>query len=382
MVTRDRPPTLSVVVPATDAPPTLGRCTAAIARAHEPPDEVIVVDGPSRLSAPAARNAGAARATGDVLVFVDADVEVHADAFTRVRGAFVADRGLTALHGSYDDRPDAPSTVSAFRNLLHHHVHQGAPGPSATFWTGLGAVRRDRFFAVGGFDEARYRTPSIEDIDLGHRLLSAGCRLRLDPLLQGTHLKRWTLPSMLWTDFARRGTPWVALQVRHRQVARTLNCSWRHRFSAGACVLAVFGALRGRPLVPAVALLALLGLNRSFYGLLVRRQGPARALAGVGLHGLHHLAAAAAVPAGLATVAAEAVGQRRSTTPAGAPPPGEPAGSDADERLRLVAGATAPLPPSVGRRGRFGRRGRRRLRSPGWSGRGRSSAAGPRRMAS
>ena len=32
-----------------------------------------------------------------------------------------------------------------------------------TFWGGCGAVRRSAFVAVGGFDEARYPRPQIED---------------------------------------------------------------------------------------------------------------------------------------------------------------------------------------------------------------------------
>ena len=174
---------------------------------------MLVVTDPS-LGASDARNAGAARATGDVLVFVDADVRVHPDALGRIRAAFDADPSLTALHGSYDDSPSHRSTVSAFRNLLHHHVHQANPGPAETFWTGLGAVRRDAFLAVGGFDAERYPHPSIEDIELGHRLVAAGGTLVLDPTVQGTHLKRWTLRSMVHTDFARRAVPWIALQVR------------------------------------------------------------------------------------------------------------------------------------------------------------------------
>jgi hypothetical protein len=41
----------------------------------------------------------------------------------------------------------------------HEHVdravHVSSPGPAATFWAGLGAIRRDAFDAVGGFDEWR-----------------------------------------------------------------------------------------------------------------------------------------------------------------------------------------------------------------------------------
>ena len=239
---------LSVVIPATDDPSTLPACRAALAASIDPADEIIVVDRPASLSASDARNAGALRAAGDVLVFVDADVEVHPDALGRIRAAFAHDPQLTALHGSYDDVTERAGTVSVFRNLLHHHVHQTGAGPAETFWSGLGAVRRTDFLEVGGFDGTRYPHPSIEDIELGHRLTVAGGRLRLDPTIQGTHLKRWTLRSMLWTDFARRGAPWVALQLRTRRIASTLNCSWRHRVSALVCAARpARGAHRGDP---------------------------------------------------------------------------------------------------------------------------------------
>ena len=132
-------------------------------------------------------------AKGDVVVFVDADVLPHADAFTTDPGAFEADPALTAVFGSYDDAPAEPGIVSQFRNLLHHHVHQQGAGEATTFWAGLGAVRADAFRAEGGFDAERYPLPSVEDIDLGTRLVADGGRILLDPLLQGTHLKRWTL---------------------------------------------------------------------------------------------------------------------------------------------------------------------------------------------
>ena len=131
---------VSVVIQATDDPSTLPACRAALAASMDPAHEVIVVDRPASLSASDARNAGALRATGDVLVFVDADVEVHADALGRIRAAFAQDPRLTALHGSYDDSPRAKGTISVFRNLLHHHVHQTGGGPAETFWSGLRAV--------------------------------------------------------------------------------------------------------------------------------------------------------------------------------------------------------------------------------------------------
>jgi hypothetical protein len=303
---------LSAIVPATNAPPSLRACVAAIEAADEPPDELIVVERAARPGPAAARNEGAARADADVLVFVDADVLVHADAFARIRLAFATAR-IDAVFGSYDDAPAAPDAVSGFRNLLHHHVHHSGAGEAATFWAGLGAVRTTAFDAVGGFDAFRYPDASFEDVELGMRLAAAGHRIRLDPTIQGTHLKRWTVVDMLRTDFGRRGVPWVELLLERRGELTALNLGWRHRLSAGAVVAGTAALATRRPGAAALAAATLVALNADFYALLVRRRGPGQALAGVGLHALHHLAGAAAVPAGAVRYWTSATSRSAST---------------------------------------------------------------------
>jgi GT2 family glycosyltransferase len=294
-------PSLAAIVPATDRPPTLERCVAAIRAAQEPPDEIIVVDQPAGAGAAAARNAGVARSRAEVLAFVDSDVVVRPETFARMRRAFAADRELCAVFGSYDDSPEAPGAVSGFRNLLHHHVHQSCAGRARTFWAGLGGVRRDAFVAAGGFDEDRYSDPSIEDIELGMRLADTGARIELDPALQGTHLKAWTLADAVRTDFARRGVPWVRLLWERRRIPTDLNLGWRHRASAAATLLGLAAIAVRRPVPAAAAALTLVALNRSLYALLLRRRGPAQAVAGIGLHALHHAVGVVSVPAGLLT---------------------------------------------------------------------------------
>jgi hypothetical protein len=289
---------LSVVVPATDAPATLDECIQAIEAAVESPPQLIVVDTPREAGPAAARNAGARRSSGDVIVFVDSDVAVHPDAFARIKAAFASDPTLTALFGSYDDDPRVGGVVSDFRNLLHHHVHQTAAGPATTFWAGLGAVRRDAFDASGGFDERNFPQPSIEDIDLGMRIVDQGGRIILDPLLQGKHLKQWTLAGMIDTDFAARGVPWVTLLLRRGSSSTALNLGWRHRTTAVASLALVTALARKRLPLSAGLLVLIITLNKSFYRLLLRQRGAAVAAAGLPLHIVHHLVGLAALPAG------------------------------------------------------------------------------------
>ena len=75
------------------------------------------------------------------------------------------------MFGTYDDTPREQALVSSFRNLLHHHVHTSNAGSATTFWAGVGAVRREAFVEVGGFDD---QLITMEDVEFGARLHAAG----------------------------------------------------------------------------------------------------------------------------------------------------------------------------------------------------------------
>ena len=278
---------------------TLDRVAAAVRRAAEPPEELIIVDQPPELGPAAARNLGSRRASGDIVVFVDADVEVHDDAFARIRAAFAGDADLAAVFGSYDDNPEDGGIVSDFRNLLHHHVHHQGAGVATTFWAGLGAIRRDVFLELGGFDEKRFPYPSVEDIELGMRLHMRGQRVILDPAIQGKHLKAWTFAEMIKTDLLRRGVPWLRLVLERRSGATALNLGWSHRVGTGASLLLLVGLARRKTRLVSGTLALLIVLDRPFYQLLLRRRRLRLVVAAMPLQLVHRLTAAAAVPIAL-----------------------------------------------------------------------------------
>ncbi len=241
----------------------------------------------------AARNRAADASRGDVLFFVDADVEIAPDAIERVRAAFDADPDLCGLFGTYDDSPAAPGLVSRFRNLLHHHTHVTHPGPAATFWAGCGAMRTSRFLAVDGFD-TRYERPSIEDIELGVRVAEMGGSLILDPALRCRHHKCWTLRSMIVTDVFQRAAPWTRLILGRHQLPAALNLDWAGRScgiaAVGLAVALLAAMVWPMTLVAAVACIAwIVALNGDFYGLCRRKGGLRFATGCVLLHALFFL---------------------------------------------------------------------------------------------
>ena len=189
-----------------------------------------------------ARNAGAALARGTWLVFIDADVVVHRDTLRKFADAGARDPGVVAVFGAYDSRPMARGVITEYRNLLHRYVHLQGSGDAETFWAGCGAVRRDWFLEAGGFDVEKYPRPQIEDIELGYRLRDRGGRIVLDPDIQATHLKRWTLAGMLRTDIRDRGIPWMRLLLERRGSARpTLNVGRAEALKVGLAGAALLG---------------------------------------------------------------------------------------------------------------------------------------------
>jgi hypothetical protein len=192
--------------------------------------------------------------------------------------------------GSYDLDPAAPGVVSQYKNLLHHYVHQHSKKNAATFWGACGAVRRDVFSLLGGFDE-RYRRPSVEDIEFGYRLRAAQYSIRLIRTLQVKHLKQWSFLSLLRSDILDRALPWTELILQYRQLHNDLNLRHSDRVSVVLvfCLisLAFMGTWTPRQHVALVLLIALLLLlNMSLYKFFMSQRGIAFTGAAIGLHWL------------------------------------------------------------------------------------------------
>jgi glycosyltransferase involved in cell wall biosynthesis len=257
-----------------------------------------VLPSGGRLGPGGARNNAAVQARGEILWFVDADVVVHDDAARELQRAF-AESNVTAVFGSYDDRPPARNFLSQYKNLVHHFYHHRGKSEASTFWAGCGAVRKDAFLAVKGFDVAKYTRPSIEDIELGYRLRAAGGRILLWPALQGTHLKVWRFFNLIHTEVFCRAIPWSRLMLSRTGLVNDLNVGTAERLRAVGAGLFFAGMVATlHPAIPgwiALALLAAIALaNADLLRLFYRRKGALFALRGLLFHQVYYLYSSAA----------------------------------------------------------------------------------------
>jgi glycosyltransferase involved in cell wall biosynthesis len=303
---------LSIIIPVRNGGENFRLCLNALMQSVRPPDEIIIVDDGSsdgsgdyskqyanhviRTGAEArgpafARNLGAQKSGGDILVFLDADVSVHRDTLSRIENAFRTAPEMAALFGSYDDRPKDRGVVSLYKNLMHHYVHQHGKQNANTFWAGCGAIRRNVFSDVHGFDE-KFSIPAIEDIELGERLTKAGYSIRLCPDIQVTHLKRWTFLTLLRTDIFSRAVPWTRLILQRGHIPDDLNLKVKSRLSALILWVMLFSLagsfLNNNLLFAALASFPfLLFLNFDLYRFCIRNGGIFFGIASVFLHLLY-----------------------------------------------------------------------------------------------
>jgi GT2 family glycosyltransferase len=246
--------TIGVIISVLDSQEELYRCLQSLRATGFPFAKIVVVDDGSdepiiindldvtliRLlpsQGPAtARNIGAASCSTDLLLFIDADVQVDIKLPYKICDAFIEIDSLDACVGAYDWRPVNESAVSLFRNLFHAHTHEISEGPVETFWSACGVVKRPLFEQVKGFSAA-FRCPSIEDVELGWRMTRAGAKIYLLPALRVKHQKIWTFPSMVHTDIFRRARPWARLNYQKKLPRACLA----RRFSQQVCGGLVFG---------------------------------------------------------------------------------------------------------------------------------------------
>ncbi len=169
-------PDVSVIIPTT-RPETLQRALASVEAQTDPPLEVLVEEDPGRRGAALTRNAGAARARGSLLAFLDDDDEWEPEFLEQVRvpdGCVLAYSALEHLHATdpLQGSPTVPSAAvlraDAFREV----------GGFRSFALGEDYDLFLRLHRMGGFHRVaqtllRYTRRPDEDRYLGLRIFTA-----------------------------------------------------------------------------------------------------------------------------------------------------------------------------------------------------------------
>jgi len=212
-------PTLSVVIPTLNRPDALRRTLADLLKQDYPVDrwEIIVVDQsdaevklPShcgvrlrrmrltRKQSGAARNKGAEEACGEVIVFLDDDVEIITEDFLRAHAENYRSADVGAVAGRFLQPWD--KAVERVKSWQVGRVTPWLLVVTANFnWDkrleevegvagGNFSVRRDVFLFIGGFDTAFPGTAYFEETDLAIRLRKAGYRIAFEPRATVRHL--------------------------------------------------------------------------------------------------------------------------------------------------------------------------------------------------
>lgn len=137
------------------------------------------------LSPAAARNRGAASATGQIIAFTDADCIPAPDWLSVLEQRF-SDPSVAVVGGGVAFEQGNYWTLADNIGTFHEYLTTRPSGLRSLLPSLNLAIRRDVFLAVGGFDE-RYPRPAGEDSDLCIRLRRQGHRLHFEPRAVVTH---------------------------------------------------------------------------------------------------------------------------------------------------------------------------------------------------
>jgi len=212
---------VSIIVPVRDEEANIGRTLPAVRNAIPPGRdvEIVVVDGGSRdrtvelsreLGArvvevdpalarrnPALlRNRGAAAATGDRLVFLDADCEPRAGWLRALLDAHA--RGWPVVGGSFDLPPGLSPWARCDYYAGWYHMHSGRrAGPTVSAPPGNLSFDAPAFRRTHGFDETPGIAYSHEELRPQGELRAAGIPIYFEPAAKVLHHNRPGVANLL-----------------------------------------------------------------------------------------------------------------------------------------------------------------------------------------
>lgn len=274
-MSKDLKTKVSVIVPCYNAAMTLPTCLEAIINSDYENYELIVVDDASTDSSlqiarkysnkvleikenrgvSNARNQGAREASGEILLFVDSDIIIKKDTISRLIEGFSCPDNMV-YQGVHSKRPANPGFGSSYIALEWHFnmTHNLRDGNIAEcFFAECGAIRRDLFWEISGFDEG-FKSSGGEEFEISQRIM-AKTKIKCNPLIETDHFYQgiW---SRTQTLFHRSPS---YLEVMKRQKGFTRIIRWNIIFGS------IFSALGLISLLTALLIKIFLILSPIFF---------------------------------------------------------------------------------------------------------------------
>lgn len=232
---------VSVIVPCYNAEKTLPACLGAINNSDYDNYELIVVDDGStdgslqiarqfsdrvieigeNRGVTAARNQGAREASGEILLFVDSDIILRKDTISRLTEGFSCPETVV-YQGVHSKIPANPGFGPSYVALEWHFnmAHNLGEGNIAEcFFAECGAIRRDFFWKIGGFDEG-FKGAGGEEFEISQRIM-ARTRIKCNPRIETDHFYQgiWGRTKTLF----RRSPSYLEVMKRQRRFTRILR---------------------------------------------------------------------------------------------------------------------------------------------------------------
>ena len=168
---------------------------------------VTVIPSDGRRSDLAARNTGVRATKGEILIFLDADVLTNINDLTDSVSRLL-EGSRTCLFGVYNRGQHLGNTVSRYKNYWIRHSTLNASKPLRWLNSSLIIIRRSSFLEIDGFRELFTCTHGGGDLDFGRRIAENGGSVEVDPMLQVSHLKQFSLHK-LWINDYQRAQGWL-----------------------------------------------------------------------------------------------------------------------------------------------------------------------------
>ncbi|MBI2559339.1 glycosyltransferase family 2 protein [Candidatus Woesearchaeota archaeon] len=188
---------LSVIVPVYNGEATIEKCLNHIFNSDYKNFEVVVIDDASTDSTVEkikkfncriirldrnrgvanARNAGAKHAKSNILVFVDSDLYVHKDTFSKMVEIYKSNPDMRVIGAVNSGKYNTKKFGTKFLSLKLSYDYKWKKGEKyrkfSSFQSECCLIEKKIFEGVGGFN-SKYKKAGVEEYEMGHRLIEKG----------------------------------------------------------------------------------------------------------------------------------------------------------------------------------------------------------------